>query len=77
RFIHYRYAPGDPASLSNDVVQSIYEDQNRDLWIGTDEGLNKFDRSKEEFIRFQHDPADTHGLTDKKVSAVYQDRTGC
>ncbi|NIR73208.1 hypothetical protein GWO43_07925 [candidate division KSB1 bacterium] len=43
-FIHYKNAPDDPNSLSNNNVRSIYEDHSGMLWIGTHGGgLNRFD----------------------------------
>ena len=49
-FVVYRHDPQDPQSLSDNFVESIYEDQSQVLWIGTrGGGLNQFDREKETF----------------------------
>jgi sugar lactone lactonase YvrE len=41
---------GDSASsISNNVINAIYEDHGGKLWIGTDDGLNSFDRRTKKF----------------------------
>jgi ligand-binding sensor domain-containing protein len=44
QFTRYLSDPDDPDSLRNSTVWSIAEDQNGFLWIGTEGGLNRFDR---------------------------------
>jgi len=69
--------PNNPNSLSNDIIQSIYEDRSDILWIGTDGGgLNKFDQEKGQFIHYRHDPNDSNSLSDDKVFSIYEDRSG-
>lgn len=43
----------DPHSISNNFINAIYEDHAGTLWIGTDGGLNSFDRRTEVFTRHQ------------------------
>ena len=60
----YRHDPDDPNSLSHDSVVNILEDRTGTLWIGTyGGGINAFDRKTEQFIRYQHDPANPHPIT--------------
>lgn len=40
RFLHYISAADDPQSLSDEVVLSLSEDQQGNLWVGTFQGLN-------------------------------------
>ncbi len=64
-------------SLSDDAVTSIYEDKAGTLWVGTVEGgLNKFDREKGGFIRYQNDPADPYSLSSNFIFEVYEDKAG-
>lgn len=48
-FKHYRHIAGDFTSLSNNSVLSILEDSDNILWIGTQNGLNRFDPKKDTF----------------------------
>lgn len=49
----YLNDPKDSTSISDNRISAIFEDSNGFLWFGTNEGfLNKFDRRKEIFIRY-------------------------
>jgi two-component system sensor histidine kinase ChiS len=77
QFTHYQNDPDDPHSLSNDNVQSIYEDRAGVLWVGTlGGGLNRFDREAEQFTHYQNDPNDPHSLSNNSVSSIYEDQAG-
>lgn len=51
-FICYINDPDEPASLSDNLVFSIYEDDFGMLWVGTNNGLNCLDIATGKFIRF-------------------------
>ena len=75
RFIHYKYNPRDPNSLSNDYIRVIYEDHSGTLWIGTEDGLNQFDRKNESFFKFKHDPKDFNSLSNNEIYSIFEDET--
>ena len=51
----YKNNPYDPYSLNSDIVYSIHEDINNNIWIGTyGEGINLFDKHKEQFINYSN-----------------------
>jgi signal transduction histidine kinase/ligand-binding sensor domain-containing protein/class 3 adenylate cyclase len=68
-FKHYKHDSNIPVSLSHNYVLSIYEDQAGSLWIGTQRGLNKFDREKEQFTHY----GEKDGLANNVVYAVLED----
>jgi PAS domain S-box-containing protein len=83
QFTPYRYDPANPHSLSYDQVTTIYEDRSGVLWVGTGSayevavgGLNAFDGTAGQFIRYLHDPQDRHSLSNNHVRSVYEDQTG-
>lgn len=52
-FTVYRLDPDDPASLSDNSINCVFEDSKGRLWVGTvSKGLELFDREKETFIHF-------------------------
>jgi signal transduction histidine kinase len=55
----YVNEPGNPMSLSDDVVLSLYEDSSGVLWIGTTNGLNELRPGETDFRRhmFPNDPS--------------------
>jgi signal transduction histidine kinase/ligand-binding sensor domain-containing protein len=56
QFVHYRHVPTDTQSLGDDVVWSIYQDQEGVLWLGTSSGLDRFDRETEQFNHYPAAP---------------------
>ncbi len=58
--------------LSSAFVQCIYEDSKNRIWVGTDNGLNLYDRKKHTFIKFLR----KHGLPGKAVKSVIEDDSG-
>ena len=73
----FRHDPDDPHSLSGDAIRGMHVDQTDTLWIGTwGNGLNRFDRATERFIRYRHDPDDPRSLSHDAVRTVYEDRAG-
>ena len=53
KMVYYENQRNNPASLSNNVVPSIYESSDGILWVGTGGGgLNKFDKEKQTFVAY-------------------------
>jgi len=60
--------------LSFNMVEVIFQDQKGYIWIGTRNGLNKYDGY--EITVFQNDPDDSLSLRDNVIEAIYEDRDG-
>ena len=84
KFIHFRNEPLSRRtsslrnqSLSSNIIQIVYEDSKRRLWIGTGAGLDLYDRNKNEFINFTNDPGNPNSLSSNQVqSSILEDRNG-
>jgi len=63
-----------PQGLSSSNVRSICQDPYGFLWIGTDDGLNRYDGYK--FQVFKNDPSDSTSLADSRVERVFLDSKG-
>ncbi len=73
----FRNDPSNPNSISNDDVVSVFEDKDGFLWIGTYfGGLNKYDRSADNFSRYLHDPASPSTIGSNTVWKITQDKEG-
>ncbi|MFC5683082.1 hybrid sensor histidine kinase/response regulator [Flavobacterium sp. MAHUQ-51] len=48
----YKYDFNNNKSISNDFINSIFQDKQNNLWIATENGLNLFDYNKREFKKF-------------------------
>ncbi len=77
KFIHYYHDQTNPFSLSNNIIQDIYEDKEKRMWIGTELGLDMFDRSKNTFHNFINNPKDPFSLSNDEVqSCIMEDQFG-
>lgn len=69
QFRVYKHNPNDPMSLSNNRVNSVFFDLSGAIWVGTQDGLEKFDRSTGTFkTYYEHD-----GLSGNVVSCILED----
>ncbi len=60
--------------LSQSIVHSILQDRQGYLWIGTEDGLNKYDGYK--FIIYLHDQNNPSSLSHNNVRSLCEDRSG-
>jgi signal transduction histidine kinase/ligand-binding sensor domain-containing protein len=59
------------------LFSTMLEDRDGQMWFGTlNNGLLKFDRDQQRFIRYMARPSDPEGLSDRRVTVLYQDREG-
>ena len=64
-------------SGQNTGVDSIYEDVDGNLWLGTgSSGLLKFDRDRTHFVRYRSNPRDPESFGAGIVLALFEDREG-
>lgn len=75
-FTRYLHDPQDSRSLSNNHARTIHQDRAGTLWIGTDDGLNVFDRTTGTFVSYHHDPLNPYSLSGGMITTIYEDRTG-
>ena len=74
KFIAYRYNENDSTSLSNeDYLETIYEDQQGHLWIGTMYGLNRYDEENDWFKRYTHNIDDPNSISPKPITCIFED----
>jgi len=69
-FNHYQVESG----LSNNSVQCSIQDDDGFLWIGTINGLNRFDGYT--FKTFYNDPVDSNSIGSNFIRCLYNDRHG-
>ena len=60
--------------LSENFIYSILQDKKGFLWIGTHDGLNRYDGYR--FQKFRHDPADTNSIIDNSIYSICEDANG-
>lgn len=70
RIEHYSVDDG----LSQGSANCIYQDRKGFIWIGTQDGLNKFDGYK--FTTYQHNPLDTNSISANWIYGIDEDDNG-
>lgn len=60
--------------LSESGVLCLIQDSQGFLWIGTYDGLNRYDGY--EFLVYRPDPHDPHSMSDTGIRALHEDRSG-
>lgn len=70
RILHYSPKEG----LSFGVVNCITQDNRGFIWIGTADGLNRFDGTS--FKTFKYEPGNKYSLPGNYVQSVFKDREG-
>lgn len=71
-FVRYQNVPGEPQTLSSDVVFTLLEDTTGALWVGTAEGLNRFQRETGTFTHY----GERDGLPSSLVACIREDAQG-
>jgi ligand-binding sensor domain-containing protein/serine phosphatase RsbU (regulator of sigma subunit) len=72
---HYIFKSyGVSSGISNKNVTCFEEDKTGFLWIGTHNGLNRFDGLQ--YTVFKHDPSSTFSLPDNHVNSLFGDAYG-
>ncbi|MCK5876719.1 MAG: response regulator, partial [Candidatus Marithrix sp.] len=62
------------AGLSQSTIYAILQDKHGFLWVGTQDGLNKYDGY--EFTIYRHDSQNIHSLSNNEIFVVYEDTAG-
>ncbi|MGL5892490.1 MAG: ligand-binding sensor domain-containing protein, partial [Bacteroidia bacterium] len=70
RFTHFDTRQG----LSQNSVHALLEDQEGFVWVGTQDGLCRFDGYA--FTVFRHNVRDTFSVTDNFITALAEDAAG-
>ena len=69
--------PSNDSSISNDIIMSLLEDKSGNIWVGTQEGINKIIKTSNGY-RFKHNYKNESGtlLSEKKILSIYQSKNG-
>lgn len=72
----YNHAPNDSTSLCHSTINVITEDGNKNMWIGTVDGLSLYNREKDNFINYTGYIKSSHILGNISISSIYDDKKG-
>lgn len=75
-FVNLSYDPNDPSTISNNMVLSLYEDSLGFVWVGTENGLNQFNRSTNKFDRYFVEREKANSFSSDMPMCFYEDANG-
>ncbi len=70
--LEYRHDPLDPTSIDNNYIGAVYKDKNGYLWVGTQRGLNRYNKDLHTFTRFR----DKANHLSVEIFGILGDETG-
>ncbi len=65
---------GHEQGLSQSLVLCMLQDHHGFMWIGTEDGLNRYDGYV--FETYRHDPSDSTSLSSSHIGCLFEDRQG-
>lgn len=68
----YQHNKNDINSISNNFITTIFEQDSSTVWVGTTNGLNKFDQNDKSFKRY----FDIDGLPNNLIYSIEKDMNG-
>ncbi|HXS26932.1 MAG TPA: two-component regulator propeller domain-containing protein [Steroidobacteraceae bacterium] len=75
--VRYAYSRGERRGLPGNFVYRIVEDERHDLWIAIKGGgVARWNRSRDDFTVYRHDPHDPRSLSSDAVRALSIDSRG-
>lgn len=72
-FVHLINEDDDPYSLICQRIRWLYEDRQNNIWIGTEDGLNKLPKTKA-FQQFKYKPTRKNTLGGRVTSSIFEGR---
>jgi len=76
KFKTYLNDPLNTNSISYNWTTSLLCDSYKTLWIGTFNGLNKYNPETDSFQQLFHDPTNSNSLSNHRIYCIYEDRSG-
>ncbi|WP_445737389.1 two-component regulator propeller domain-containing protein [Mariniflexile sp.] len=75
-FVSHKHILNDSISLSSNLIYCTYLDAKNRLWVGTEDGLNLYDRKFDKFKRIPISQAENNGNFSIAVSSLVSDESG-
>jgi len=73
----FSHESSNPSSISTNYIIRIHEDSQENLWIGTQQGLNKIaaeDKDKGVVQRYLHNPENPRSIANNTIRQIFEDQ---
>ena len=75
KFAHYKQVPSPLSGINNNYINTIY-DERKYLFIGTEKGLNVYDKIKNTYQYYTYDEKNINSISSNVVWSVFRDSKG-
>ncbi|MBU2983783.1 diguanylate cyclase [Saccharophagus degradans] len=76
-FSRFRHSENDPSSPGNHVVNSLFEDNAGDMWLGFfPSGVDVVDKQASAFRNYRHNPSNINSVASGGILTGYEDTKG-
>ncbi|HYF71019.1 MAG TPA: two-component regulator propeller domain-containing protein [Ohtaekwangia sp.] len=72
RFGHHEAIPGSDKSINNKYVNAIL-DEDKYIWVGTEKGLNRYDKATDQWEYFMHDFKNKNTIGSNAIMTIMRD----
>jgi signal transduction histidine kinase/ligand-binding sensor domain-containing protein/DNA-binding response OmpR family regulator len=69
-----KYVAGKTGLLCDNHINVIYEDREKNLWIGTNNGLIKLNQARNQSEFFFHNPGNPNSLSYNVINTIFEDQ---
>ena len=76
RVRRYSFAAGTANGLAGDFISTIFQSRDGTVWVGTMDGLSRYDPATDRFASYQPDPDVPNSLSHSNVSYFLEDAAG-
>ena len=71
-FVTYRHNANNPNSIADNIIRKIFIDSAQNLWVGTQNGLSRYNRDLDNFNSFFYIENNELSLRDNVIWDIYQ-----
>ncbi|MCO6480754.1 MAG: helix-turn-helix domain-containing protein [Phaeodactylibacter sp.] len=76
RFKSYRHSPEKRGALNHHWATCLLQAENGNIWVGTLDGLHRFDPETDAFILYQQGLKAPNSLANNTINAIFEDSRG-
>ncbi len=76
KVVSYSHDNDNPNSISSNLVLAVSADSSGHIWVGTGNGLDRFDPATNKFTHFKHDPKNPASLGNDSIIYIITDHLG-
>lgn len=70
-FIQYRHRENEPNSIADNLIRKVFVDKIGNLWVGTHNGLSRYNKSLDNFDNFYNQPDQANSLYDNLILDIF------